>query len=296
MPFSHIDHPLTELSQAVIVFYMVRLFIAIRHGASPLPQILLITAFIVLTNLVARIFGYHWFYISDIIEYGSWGVATAASYYSVQHRKAEEAELSKQAVDEGREPPTPLRVPDFFDRFEHRITWIVGSLVVALLVTAYLRTYSEKQDKNAQLVVVADSAVVAVKQAEIKKTKEFEQQTAVSDSLDQLRADSILAVLTSVSAAQGQILKGQTGLVEHINKKSAQTRATVRAEVKKTAPKPNTNPIKPTPPSDNQNPSEPTWFDRLRKRVFGRNTVSADTVSYSSVWYGGAPGDTLLLP
>jgi hypothetical protein len=261
--FSQIDHPLIVIAQVALAIALFRLFFSVRKSSAPLPQIIGATAISVLTNLTGRVMSSEWFFAADIFEYTCWAATAIASVYSVEHQKKEEARL----------PGAKPVVPDFFDRWQVKATWGFACIVIGVAIYAYVDTYMSSRHKEATAQIKADSAVT-------RATAEYSRQQYE----DSQKQDSILTAIASISATQSTIIANQSHVIkqneathDQIDKKSAQTRRTVRQAVLEHRP------IVPvqleTPKTIPTNENEKNLWQRF-KGIFGARTAG-DTLSMS---------------
>ncbi len=207
--FEQIDHPLIGFAQVVLAIALFRLFFAVRRTPAPLPQIIAIAAFAVLTNLAARVSSADWFVYSDIVIYWAWAIATIASVMSVTH-------ANEQAA---KQPNPPILVPDFFDRWQTKVVWAFGLIAVGLFLYGYLNTYDGKRTAEATATVKADSAVTVATQEYSAQQKIYqgERQQIISGIAS---VTAVLPTLTSglasVSATQTTLIAGQKNLSRRV--------------------------------------------------------------------------------
>ncbi|MBN8826457.1 MULTISPECIES: hypothetical protein [unclassified Spirosoma] len=262
-PFNQVDHPVICIGQAIISFYMFRLFFALRTAPAPLPQLIGAVAFGTLANLAARVGHAGWFWWTDIVQFVTWAGAAVAAVRLVNHQREEEASQPDTA---------PVRV-DYFARWENKLTWGFGLIVAAVLVYSYVDVYTQRQKDNAE-------AVAAAKQAEAKATNTFTQKLRQTDA----KQDTLLAAVTSISALQGTIIANQarnTTLLQQSNQDVKKVVKSTTKEVKKTLQSSviQARPIEPRKP-DEPKPDPNLW--KRFKGWFNASRMPSDTLIFAA--------------
>jgi hypothetical protein len=276
-PFEQIDHPLIIIFQVILFVGLVRLFFALHRDPFPLPHIIGLMFFSVLINLTARAKHWEWFYMSDIIQYCLWSCSAWASVFATLARRKKEAS----------QPGAVTPIADFFDRFHIQLTIGLSALAISAGLWAYLDTYSNLQNANADKTIKADSAVVATTQAyQCAQEETSQQQQLLLDSLKRL-SEKTNKLLSGQKKDSGQHKTTQHLITE----KSAQTRKAVRDAAKDKQQDDNQD-SKTTP--DDETDKKNLWqrFKGIFKMAV-YNRPDSDTLT---ILQPAIEPDTLLLP
>ncbi|MBO0947291.1 hypothetical protein [Fibrella forsythiae] len=220
-----VDHPLINVGQAIVIVSMIRLFFAIRLTPFPMPQLVLGFSVSMLANMVARVTNAKWFYITDIIMWGCFGAVVIAAVFTVLHSQAEAKKLSTAKGE-----TAPVRVSGFFDRWQIQFTWGGAMLVGGILLYGYLKTYLEKEDAKLD-------KVVAVTKENTNAKKEVAKQLDSTRKEQRAFTDTILKTVDTLKKTSAALMDGQTTIMQGvkstgtlIEKRSAQTRKTIREQ------------------------------------------------------------------
>lgn len=212
----NLDHPLIIIGQILIAFYLFRLFFALRRTAQPLPQIIGILAFGVLANVTARVAESNWFWVADILQYVGLAVVIVLSFRLVNHQN----QVARM------QPNAPVIVATFFDRIETKAVWVFGLFLAGVLTYAYVDVYLDRQRSDTKALVAADSTKAQATAENAQQLREVKAQQ-----------QTVIAAVTSISAATGTIIANQTKNMAILTTGQKEVKQAVKSqakEVKKT--------------------------------------------------------------
>ncbi|WP_020603291.1 hypothetical protein [Spirosoma spitsbergense] len=231
-PCDQIDHPLIIFAQLLSAFFLFALFFLIRRQSFPLPQLIGLLGFSILSNAVARFKHYDWFTVSNITMYLLAGIVIIVAYFSIRHFQEIEA----------KRPGAEIIIPDFFDRIETRLVWAAGICVVGVFVYYAMTIYSDRDHADAKAIVASNKAAARVTQKYEAKLNETSQRqdTIFEAVLDaKLSADTaaILAKkIANESKARGENtdrkLDKSLRVLDRVNSKSIQAPAPLNSKRK----------------------------------------------------------------
>lgn len=262
--FAQSDHPLTLLAQVVLIYYTFRLYFVLRYAPAPLPQMVAVLGFAILSNLLGRVGRADWFWIANIVQYATWATVMYLAFRKVQKAPAP--------------PPDHLgRFDQFLTHWQERLQWSVGILAVGIVVYAYCMTYYETQRATQSAVILSNAAVAKATREYARKQDVYQrerQQIITGVASVTAALPSLTAAVASVSAAQQSVAVKESRTT---NRRADRPRPGRKPETIKTLPPPGqiNRPVVAPDPARPE-PKKPSWW----KRAFGRRETGGDTAQY----------------
>lgn len=268
--FKQVDHPLIIIAQIVGTFFLFQLFFLVRKNTQPLPQIIAGLAFGMLANVVGRSMHKDWFWVADVVQYVTLAAVIIASVRAARKAKKEAAQR----------PGAAVVVADVFDRFETRVTWVLGLILAGGLTYYCIDLYMQLEHKDAQVITAATKA-------KTEATVQFSEQLCKTEQ----NQTALYAAVTSISATQGTLLASQSKIIANQAKNSTKilsgqkdVKATVLNQSRNAekAPRATVTQADSTSKSKPDNEAEPQKDQNLWRRFKGLFRTSARRDSLSS--------------